>query len=90
MECHAYIQTKNGKKFCKQDCIGNWARHCVKHNEYKGDCADCIVSVVPDNKFCKNNQDIHKNIQEKLANAASNEFFHLKKVKLIFCMLFTI
>ena len=77
-----YIQTKNGKKFCEADCIGNWAHHCGKHNEYNSDCADCIVSVVPDNKFCKNHQDIHKNIQEKLANATPKEFFHLKKVKL--------
>ena len=80
-KCHAYIQTKNGKIFCDNDCIGNWSEHCLKHNEYKNDCADCILAVVPDNKFCNNHQEIHKKIQDKLANAAPNEFFNLKKVK---------
>ena len=79
-KCHAYIQTKQGKIFCEKNCIGEWSENCNKHDEYNDDCPDCIIAVIPDNKFCNDHQDIYKKIQEKLQNATPNEFFNLKKV----------
>ena len=68
--CRAYDR-KTGE-FCPQKVIGVHHYHCNAHNAYNKKCAACIVSVIPQNFFCRHHQYLTAEANTVLNSSSQN------------------